>query len=480
MHTAMEWGEHTMNRLKTAIVACILLVAVSCAAFQGLTVLPDPNAPTRGTLFYELINRSIEWLRIQENSNADQQIGWVETLMRGLIETLDDPYSEYMDEAEFDNFMTDMVGTFGGVGVVIAQEGEHTLIVRLLDDGAAEKAGLLPGDRIIRLNGDSVVGKGLDFTAALLKGDPGSPIQVGILREDGREYTYNLVREIIRVNTVEASIVDNKYGYVYISLFNEHTSTNLADVLNDFARQKIQGVVIDLRDNPGGLLDQGIETARMLVPAGPVVHVVSRTGKKETYYSEGPGLPWPLVVLVNGGTASASEIVAGAVKDREAGLLVGTPTYGKGSVQSVFNFGLGGVKITMANYLTPNEYSIEGDGIVPDYMTYPRISGTDGRVDTVPAVYTLELGDQNSIVSRMQKILIFLGYDTETTVGVFDERTQKALIEFQRDAGLPPTGIADTQTLSRLNYALLSHSIPTAGDTQLRKAIAVLEEQNLH
>ena len=469
-----------MNRFKSALIACILVLAVSCAGLQGLSLLPSPELPVRGTLFYELINRGVEWLRIQDGLDSDQRIGWAETLMRGLIQSLDDPYSEYMDGDEYDNFMTDMVGTFGGVGVVIAQDGDHTLVVRLIDEGPAERAGLLPGDRILSLNGEDVVGTGLDYVAALLKGEPGSRIRVGILREDGKEYAYTLMRQLIEVNTVEASIIDDKYGYVFISLFNEHTSANLARALNEFGRQDIEGVIIDLRDNPGGLLDQGIETARLLVPAGPVVHVVSRTGKMETFYSEGEGLPWPLVVLINGGTASASEIVAGAVKDREAGLLVGTPTYGKGSVQTVFNFGPGGVKITMANYLTPSETSIEGEGIIPHYMTYPRISGTEGRVDTVPALYTLQLGDQNSIVSRMQKILVFLGYDTETTVGVFDERTQKALQDFQQAAGLPPTGIADTETLTRLNYALLSHSIPTAGDSQLRKAIAVLAEQNLH
>ena len=469
-----------MNRFKTTLVTCILLLALSCAAVQGLSVLPGPETPARGLLFYEMINRGVEWLRVRDSMDPEREIGWTESLMRGLIQTLDDPYSEYMDESEYDHFITDMVGTFGGVGVVIAQEGEYTLVVRLIEGGPAVEAGIIPGDRIIRLDGESVVGSGLDYAAAILKGEPGDPVEITVLREDGREYAFQVVREVIRVNTVEASIIDDKYGYVYISLFNEHTTVNLARALNNFANRGVEGVVIDLRDNPGGLLVQGIETARLLVPEGPVVHVVSRTGKKETHYSKGKGLPWPMVVLVNGGTASAAEIVAGAVKDREAGLLVGTPTYGKGSVQSVFDFGVGGVKITMANYLTPNEYSIEGDGIIPHYITYPRISGSNGRIDTVPALYALQLGDQGSAVTRMQRILIHLGFDTESTVGIFDERTQKALIDFQQAAGLDPTGIADTETLTRLNYALLSQAMPTAGDSQLRRAIALLAEQNLH
>ena len=326
-----------------------------------------------------------------------------------------------------------------------------------------------------------MVGVGLDHAAEILKGQVGSRIQVVVQREDQTEHTYTLVRDVIRVNTVEASIVEERFGYIFISLFNEHTSDNLAKALASFEKTGIEGIILDLRDNPGGLLDQGIETAKMLVPEGPVVHVVSRTGKKETFYAEGEGLPWPLVVLVNGGTASASEIVAGAVKDREAGILVGTPTYGKGSVQSVFNFGLGGVKITMANYLTPDEYEIEGEGIIPNYITYPRISEVEGgRIETVPALYTLQLGDQNSVVSRMQKILIYLEFDTGSTAGVFDERTQSALEDFQRAIGISPTGVADTETLTRLNYALLSQALPTIGDSQLRKAIALLEDQNLH
>ncbi len=469
-----------MNRAKTALISCILIAAVACAAVQGFSVFTDPQIPDRGILFYEFIDRGVDWLREWNESDPNRGNGWTETVMQNLLRTLNDPYSQYMDEDEYDRFLTDIVGTFGGIGVVIAQEGEYTRVVRLTEPSSAKEAGIRAGDKIIRVDGENAVGSGLDNVGDRLKGDAGSRVQVDVLREDGQEYSYTITREVIRVNTVESSMIDDQFGYIYISMFNEHTASNLADALNSMYYKGIKGLVLDLRDNPGGLLDQGIEVAKMLVPEGPVVHVVDRTGYKETYYSTGRGLPWPLAVLVNGGTASAAEIVAGAVKDSRAGFLVGTPTYGKGSVQSVFNFGIGGVKITMANYFTPDEYPIEGEGIVPNTITYQRISGDNARIETVPALYPLQLGDEGTAVARMQKILTHLGFETGSVEGTFDAGTQKALVRFQEAVGLPATGIGDTETLARLNYALLSHSMPFEGDAQLRKAVALLKELNLH
>lgn len=466
----------SMGNVKTKVAALILIVILSCTALQGLALFTMEEEQSRPPIFYEFLDRTID--RIHEDTERNGSASWwAEAIVRGLLRMIDDPYSRFLDSSEYQDFLDDMIGTFGGVGVVITQEGDYSTVVRTLPDGPAEEAGVQPGDRIYSIDNEEVVGVGLQYVSHLLKGKVGTELDIVLLRNDVKEQV-NITRDTIRVNTVESSLLEDHHGYVRISLFNEHTTRNLSQALYELQEKNIKGVILDLRDNPGGLLNQGIEVAKLLVPAGPVVHVEKRSGKTETYEAKGEGLPWPLVVLVNGGSASASEIVAGAVRDRQAGLIVGTQTYGKGSVQSVFGLGEGGLRITMANYLTPNREHIEGVGIRPDVLVYPKITDPQGaRIETVPVVKTLRPGDQGKEVENLQRILLYLGFLSGEVAGVYDQDTEEAIREFQQLMGLSADGTADRETLSELNYALLAQVIPSAGDAQLEKALEMLKQK---
>jgi carboxyl-terminal processing protease len=477
----MTWYNHfevnMMKRYQQIMMAVLIVAVLSCGVIQAADLLrPVQIQPEQNVQIMEFLDRLLNTLQHLSRDQEDGMGRWGALILKGILRFNNDPYTRLLDADEFENFMFDMSGTFGGVGVVISQEGDYTVVLRTIQGGPAERAGVQPGDRIIRVDGEDMVGAGLDFTSQALKGDAGTHARLVVLRGEDKRITIDIIRETIEVNTVEHRVIDGRYGYIYISLFNEHTEANLVAALKDLKSKQIQGLILDLRDNPGGLLEQGVKVASQLVPAGPVVHVVNRLGFKETYYAEGNGIPWPMVVLVNGGTASASEIVAGAVKDRQAGLILGMRTYGKGTVQSVYSLGVGGIKITMANYLTPNETSIEGKGIEPDIVAYPQILDPKGaRLDTVPTVKTIKPGDSGGVVISLQRILRYLGYEIGTVDGIYDDQTQMAIEAFQADNSLVPTGIADRDTLLQVNYVLLTRIRPQGGDSQLVRALEALD-----
>lgn len=292
----------------------------------------------------------------------------VDGSIKGMASSLNDPYTVYMDKKEFSDFMTQTTGSYAGVGIVVSvDKDEHIVVVSPIKNTPGERAGIKSGDIITAVNSKKVSGKNLDEAVSMMKGPEGTQVTLTLMR-DNKTFTKTLTRQIIKLQTVDSTMLADKIGYIRITMFDESTSQDFKAALDRLKSQGMKGLIIDLRDNPGGLLEECVNIANELLPKGVIVTTKGRIDKRE-YDSKGPGLGKPLAILVNGGSASASEILAGAVKDRGVGVLVGTRTFGKGLVQTIVDFKDGtGLKYTISRYYTPNGVNIQGKGIEPNYV----------------------------------------------------------------------------------------------------------------
>ncbi|MDI7247645.1 MAG: S41 family peptidase [Bacillota bacterium] len=290
-----------------------------------------------------------------------------------MLAVLGDPYTRYMDPAQYRAMTDDMRGTFDGIGIYIGiREGQLTVMAPLKGT-PGERAGLRPLDRIKFIDGKSTKDMAIEYAQSLMKGKKGTEVVLGIERdEDGktRFFEVKIIRDTIRIPHVASEMLEGGIGYVQISsFFGDDTMDALDRELDALARQEMRGLILDLRYNPGGSFPLAIQVASRFLPSGtPVVHVVGRDGRRLTYYSgRGRKITVPVVVLVNEASASASEIVAGALQDTKAATIVGVTTFGKGLVQTIYPLSDGSaVSITTSRYLTAGGHSIDKKGIVPD------------------------------------------------------------------------------------------------------------------
>lgn len=290
---------------------------------------------------------------------------------RGIVDSLGDPYSVYMDAQENAQLMEQIEGKFGGVGIILSLKDPKKLVVlRPIKNTPAAKAGLEPGDVIMKIDNQDATTIDQEKAVSLMRGDPGTKVTLVVYRESEKKtLTVPLTREPISVPTVEGEALpgNSDLAYIDISQFSTNTANELASVLKTMDISKYKGVVLDLRYNHGGELDAAVGVASYFVQPGPVVYIVDNQGRTVTKSAEGNFLGKPFVVLVNEESASASEIVSGAIKDRGTGTLVGVKTFGKGIVQTIFPLDSGtSVKLTTAKYLTPNKIDIHKKGIEPD------------------------------------------------------------------------------------------------------------------
>ncbi|MGE5594053.1 MAG: S41 family peptidase [Betaproteobacteria bacterium] len=292
-----------------------------------------------------------------------------------MLAILNDPYTRYMDAAQYRTMQDDMRGTFDGIGITVGIRDGQLTVVAPLKGTPGERAGLRSMDRIMFIDGKPTKDMALDYAVSLMKGKKGTEVVLGIERDEGgktRSFDVKVVRDTIRVPHVASEILKDGIGYVQISsFFGDDTMDALNHELDVLTRQGMRGLILDLRYNPGGSFPLAIEVASRFLPAGsPVVHVVGRDGKKVTYYSSRvPKVAVPVVVLVNEASASASEIVAGALQDMKVATIVGVTTFGKGLVQTIYPLSDGSaVSITTSRYLTAGGNSIDKKGIVPDVV----------------------------------------------------------------------------------------------------------------
>lgn len=286
--------------------------------------------------------------------------------IKGMVGALGDPHSIYMDAKMYNEFMIETEGSFGGVGIVVGVKDKMLMVVSPIEGTPGEKSGIKSGDQILKIDGQDAKDLALDEAVSKIRGPEGTQITLTIKRGEAVK-DYTLTRSNIQIKTVYGKMLPDNIGYIRISMFNENTSADFLKKYQELEGQGMQAVILDLRDNPGGLLDECVKVANKFVPKGPVVSVVTRDGSREVHSSSLESIKYPVAVLVNGGSASASEIVAGAIQDTGAGTLIGTKTYGKGSVQTLMRLDSGtAIKLTIAKYLTPKDRSINGVGIEPD------------------------------------------------------------------------------------------------------------------
>jgi carboxyl-terminal processing protease len=309
--------------------------------------------------------------------------------LKGMLSRLD-PHSDYMDESEFKESQSDLSGRFGGLGIQISAQDGVPKVISPIDDTPASRAGLAGGDLIVAIDGQSTHGVDLQKIVRILRGNPGTPVKLTISRGAQPPFEVTLTRAIIEVPSIKSQIQAGNIGYVRITEFGSETSRDFRkaiDKLKQDAGGKLRGLVLDLRNDPGGLLNAAVEISGDFLDGGTVVSIRGRQKTEDRTFTAPPkgdrlaGVP--VVVLINGASASASEIVAGALQDRHRATILGTPSFGKGSVQSVIPLpGNTAIKLTTARYYTPEGRSIQAKGIVPDIVVEETANGggASGRV----------------------------------------------------------------------------------------------------
>lgn len=368
-----------MNRrwFRHSVIACLFFLVLPAIAQEpkpselipGANNLPQID---RRYLPLETLARGLFYL---ESMYVDEKRVEMDSLvtnaLRGVIEKLD-PHTVLMPKKAFDQLTIDTQGKFGGVGIIVSQEDGKLIVVSPIEDTPAFHAGVKSGDEIVAIDGTPLNKMKNQDAVEFMRGEPGSTLKLTIKREGSKDLkNFELVREIIKVKSVRHQSLGERIHYVRIASFQENTGEELDDIIKANIAD-LGSLVLDLRDNPGGLLDQAVRVADLFIESGLIVSTVGRDRnriEREFATKRGTYLGFPIVTLVNGGSASASEIVAGALQDHERAVIMGTTTFGKGSVQTLVSLPDGsGLKLTVARYYTPKDRSIQAKGITPDIV----------------------------------------------------------------------------------------------------------------
>jgi carboxyl-terminal processing protease len=370
------------------------LLAVSIGLVLGLTlslgsvVLADRDVKSTSSLPWDEARLLAEVLERVKRDYVDDvdDARLIEAAIRGMVADLD-PHSAYLDPDEYEEIRVSTTGNYSGVGLEVSVEEERVVVVTPIEGSPADQAGILQGDVVISVDGMPVDAKDLNDTVARLRGVPGSGVKLGVLRApDEAPLTYELVRARVQVSSVRHELLEDKIGYVRISHFSETTAPDLREAVSALrldAGGELSGLVVDLRNNPGGVLEAAGEVADAFLDGGVIVSADGRVSDARFRLEAEPGdimEGGPVTLLVNGGSASASEIVAGALQDHGRARVVGEPTFGKGSVQTVMPLSRGrAIKLTTSRYYTPSGRSIHKRGIAPDVVAaLPENAPADG------------------------------------------------------------------------------------------------------
>jgi carboxyl-terminal processing protease len=474
--------------LAALIIGLVVLVATNIATYYiagAQKVLPVTDETT--VIKYEPVRRDLnsELMVVQDALDTITEYYYspverevlIEGALRGMIDSIGDPQVRFFDTDELEEFMTDTKGSYSGIGVRIVETNQKIVVFEVFPGSPAEESGLSPGDYILEADGQELTGQGVWLAAELLRGPARVPVEILIKRPGADEpIKISVNRAEIKVATVFSEMLEEGLGYIRISSFDSNTAGEFSKQFREIEQEGLSvGLILDLRNNPGGLVDQAVEIAKLLVPEGEIVRLVGKDQEvKNIYYSSAAKKPYPLVVLINEDSASSSELLAGALQDRKAALLVGKTTYGKASVQQLANLDDGsGILLTMARYFTPSGHDIHEHGIEPDF---------DVEMPEILRYYhyffpdSLEQGDYGVEVEMLQMMLEQVGFSVEIS-GYFDLSTSVALTNFQLDSGLPGTGKFDDLTWVELREAL--DLAARENDEQLSYALELIKKPGL-
>ncbi len=404
----------------------------------------------------------------------------VDGALQGMVESLSDPYSVYKSQEEAEEFNEAIHGAFTGIGAELRVDNGVIVVEAPIRGSPAERAGLQPLDILLSVNGESLQGLTLSEAVAKIRGPKGTKAKLKVQRSGVLEpLDLELVRDRIGLNTVDADISTEGIGHLIINQFNDETAGEVANELRRLRTNGMKALVIDVRDNPGGLLKTVIDVADQLLEKGkPIVQSEYRNGKRVVDVAKN-GLkanPVPIVVLMNEGSASAAEILAGALKQSGNAVLVGMTTYGKGTVQVPFNEELGDkslIKLTVNKWLLPDGTWINEEGIKPDIV----VSQPDYFLASrLPRDYVLKYDTNGEAVKNLQNILEGVGFPADRSDGYFSQETKAALERFQQQQDLPVTGEVDTDTAKRLEEILYVNLQKPEVDRQWQAALSKARE----
>ena len=396
------------------VVSLITFILTTVVMYNKFSSLSDKNTVASGNAKLNSKINSITKVLERDYLGEIDEEELVEGAIKGYVDGLDDEYTEYFTKEEMEEFKTETEGNYVGIGIYMMQNTKDNNIVVLapIKGSPAESAGIKSGDFIIAIEGESTEEMSMDQVLDKLRGEVGTPVTITILRGKTMKYDVTLVRELIEVPTVKYSMIENtSIGYVRLIKFTPDTSSCLQTALDDFASKNYKGLIIDLRDNPGGLISSVVDIADKFIDKGTIVTTKSRLAFENFEYtaSEDTKVPadLPIVILINRGSASASEILSGCLKDYHRAYLVGERTYGKGSVQQVIPLSdIDGIKLTMARYYTPSDVNIDKIGIPPDLeiKNLEEFSETEEKayLDLITSNIISKTIEENPLMSESQ------------------------------------------------------------------------------
>jgi carboxyl-terminal processing protease len=372
-----------MNGKKLILTMILICTVASAGIFVGRWTIKNVSAEVEGYEELKVFTEALMFVKKQYVEDVEQK-DLVYSSIRGMLNSLD-PHSTFMTPDMYKEMQVDTKGEFGGLGIQIGIKDGMLTVIAPLEDTPAFRAGIQAGDKILKINDELTKDMSLHDAVSKMRGVPSTSVRITIIREGWKETRdFTIVREIIKIKSVKSKLLADNIGYIKVNQFQEQTSEDLSKTLDRLKKQNVNSLILDMRNNPGGLLNSAVDVTSYFLPADKlIVYIEDRYGKKVEYTSSGDesDVELPMIVLVNEGSASASEIVAGALKDWHRAVVIGTPTFGKGSVQSVIPLTDGSaLRLTTAMYYTPEGTSIQTTGITPDIVVKQVLKeGEQGR-----------------------------------------------------------------------------------------------------
>jgi carboxyl-terminal processing protease len=460
--------------------AFIMVLFFTVIATAGLTIFAltfgenkvvEVKVPVERAEFGKLYD-AYELLKLKYYTDFDQELA-VNGAINGMLESLGDPYSDYMTVEESNIFNESLSSSFQGIGAEVQERNGNIMVVSPIKNSPAERAGILPKDTILSVDDKSIKGMSVNEAVQLIRGPKGTEVKLMIQREGVEApFEMTITRDDIPVETVYGTLDDNKIAHIQITSFSFETYKELSTILADFEKQGMRAIVLDVRQNPGGSLKTAIDISNLFIDEGKnILQVQDGKGEPTVYKAErGKKYKQPLIVLIDEGSASASEILAGALKESQNVQLVGQTTFGKGTVQEVISQKDGStIKLTTGRWLTADGNWINEKGIAPTvdvpYPDYVTLNYVNPNTE-------FKVGSIDQAVNSAERMLEVLGYSPGTVDNVFDENTSDAVKKFQKQNNLEETGVLAGETTFSLLDAL--SAFIKENDPQLLKAKELL------
>lgn len=487
----MSWGEKmNLKKRNIALLLFAALVLGFIGSYVGVKIATPGNvteqeqAPINDSGEIELnmpaeldkVTQAFDLIKQHYLEDVEDE-KLVEGAIHGMLETLEDPYSTYMDPETMERFTEQIESSFEGIGAEVSMVDGKVTIIAPIKDSPAEEVGLRTNDQIIRIDDESLDGLDLNEAVEKIRGEKGSTVLLKIERPGTSEpFDIEIVRDEIPIETVFGDIeeIDNKKtGIIEITSFAETTASDFETELTRLEDEGIEGLIIDVRGNPGGLLNSVEEILANFVPKDmPYIQTENKEGEKTPYYSNlAEKKEYPISVLIDEGSASASEILAVALKEMDYDV-IGMPSFGKGTVQEAVPLGDGStIKLTLYKWLSPEGNWIHEIGVEP---TTEQKQPDYYYSNPILIENTYSLNDQGEQVENIQQILIGIGYEIENVDGVYDKQTEAAVTEFQKDNDIKSSGQVDERTAELMEVKIIEKIRNGVDDLQLEKAFDVL------